>query len=162
MDAAKLLIDDERFAFLCVGKGTEKARLQARAQAENISNLTFLPAIGKKQVPAFLKACDALYIGAEPCSLYRFGVSMNKVYDYMMAGKPIIYGVEAQNNDVEEAGCGLTIRPGNAEEIAEAARKLAEMAPGERTRMGECGKAWVIKNCDYTKLARIFLEIMER
>lgn len=162
LDAAKLLIDDERFAFLCVGKGAEKARLQARAQAENISNLTFLPAIGKKQVPAFLKACDALYIGAEPCSLYRFGVSMNKVYDYMMAGKPIIYGVEAKNNDVEEAGCGLTIRPGNAEEIAEAARKLAEMTPDERARMGEGGKAWVIRNCDYTKLAKIFLEVMER
>ena len=162
LDAAKLLVDDKRFAFLCVGKGAEKARLQARAQAENISNLTFLPAIGKKQVPTFLEACDALYIGAEPCSLYRFGVSMNKVYDYMMAGKPIIYGVEAKNNDVEEAGCGLVIRPGNAEEIADAARKLAEMATGERARMGECGKVWAIRNCDYTKLARIFLEIMER
>ena len=162
LNAAKLLVDDKRFAFLCVGKGAEKEQLQVRAQAENISNLTFLPAIGKKQVPTFLEACDALYIGAEPCSLYRFGVSMNKVYDYMMAGKPIIYGVEAKNNDVEEAGCGLTIRPGNAEEIAEAARKLAEMDPGERGRIGERGKAWVIRNCDYTKLARTFLEVMER
>lgn len=162
LDAAKLLVDDERFAFICVGKGMEKARLQERAQTENISNLTFLPAIGKKQVPTFLEACDALYIGAEPCSLYRFGVSINKVYDYMMAGKPIIYGVEAKNNDVKEAGCGLTIQPGNAEEIAEAARKLAEMAPGERAWMGERGKGWVIRNCDYTKLAKLFLEVMER
>lgn len=162
LDAAKLLDEDDRFAFICVGKGAEKARLQERAKAENISNLTFLPAIGKTQVPSFLEECDALYIGAEPCSLYRFGVSMNKVYDYMMAGKPIIYGVKAKNNDVEEAGCGLTIQPGNAGEIANAVRKMSEMSPRERARMGERGRDWVIQNCDYNKLAQAFLETLER
>ena len=162
LDAAKQMKDDPRFAFVMVGSGAEKPRLQKRAEDEKIGNLVFLPPVGKKQVPSVLKMADALYVGAEPCSLYRFGVSMNKVYDYMMAARPIIYGVEAANNDVEEAGCGLTIRPGNAEEIAEAARKLAEMTSNERARMGEGGKAWVIRNCDYTKLARTFLEVMER
>ena len=162
LDAAKLLVEDERFAFICVGKGAEKARLQGRAQAEKISNLTFLPPIGKKQVPALLKACDALYIGAEPCSLYRFGVSMNKVYDYMMAGKPIIYGVEAKNNDVEEAGCGISIPAGKAEEIVSAVLKLSKMSPEERKEMGARGNTWVLDNCEYSKLAEQFLGVMGR
>ena len=80
----------------------------------------------------------------------------------MMAGKPIIYGVKAKNNDVEEAGCGLTIQPGNAGEIANAVRKMAEMSPRERARMGERGRDWVIQNCDYNKLAQAFLETLER
>ena len=99
LDAAKLMRGDERFAFVMVGGGVEKPRLQKRAEDEHIDNLFFLPPVGKKQVPSLLAQMDALYVGAERCSLYRFGVSMNKVYDYMMAAKPIIYGVEAANND---------------------------------------------------------------
>ena len=161
LDAAKQMTDDPRFAFVCVGTGVEKARLQERALNEKISNLEFLPAIGKKQVPCFLRACDALYIGAEPCSLYRFGVSMNKVYDYMMAGRPIIYGVEAKNNDVEEAGCGLSIRAGRADEIVRAARALFDMNGEQRSAMGERGQRWVIEHCEYSRLANRFLEVLK-
>ncbi len=161
LDAAKKMRDDDRFAFVMVGSGAEKERLMKRAEAEKIDNLTFLPPVGKKQVPSLLHEADALYVGAEPCSLYRFGVSMNKVYDYMMASKPIIYGVEAANNDVEDAGCGITIRPGDAEEIQNAALRLLEMSAEERDAMGERGRAWVTQSCDYTKLAENFLNVMK-
>ena len=160
LDAAKSMKDDQRFAFLMVGNGVEKPRLQERAAKEEVDNLFFLPPIKKSQVPSLLRETDALYVGAEPCSLYRFGVSMNKVYDYMMAGKPIIYGVNAANNDVEEADCGITILPGSADEICRAARSLYEMPQAERKKMGEKGRAWVSENCDYSKLARSFLDAM--
>lgn len=162
LDAAKMMRDDKRFAFIMVGNGVEKPRLQKRARDEQIDNLFFLPPVGKKQVPSLLAEMDALYVGAEPCSLYRFGVSMNKVYDYMMAAKPIIYGVEAANNDVSEAGCGITIRPGSAEEIRRAAVELFEIGTAEREKMGQRGKAWVIENCDYSKLADLFLKVLKR
>ena len=161
LDAAKSMIDDKRFSFMLVGSGVEKPRLQKRAEIEGINNLVFLPPIKKSQVPSLLREADALYVGAEPCSLYRFGVSMNKVYDYMMAGKPIIYGVSAANNDVAEAGCGITILPGNANEIVDAARTLFEMPQSERVAMGNNGKTWVTENCNYHKLAEIFLEALQ-
>lgn len=160
LDAAKLMKDDERFAFLMVGGGAEKERLMKRAQSEEISNIVFLPPVAKKQVPSLLQEADALYVGAEPCSLYRFGVSMNKVYDYMMAAKPIIYGVEAANNDVAEAGCGITIKPGSASEIRDAAVALASKSLAEREKMGLRGKKWVTENCSYAKLAKSFLDVM--
>ncbi len=162
LDAAKKLKDDERFAFVMIGNGAEKPRLQKRAKEEQINNLVFLPPVGKKQVPSILKMADALYVGAEPCSLYRFGVSLNKVYDYMMAGKPIIYGVEAANNDVAEAGCGITIKPGQSRNIEEAALSLWEMNVEEREKMGNRGRAWVIKNCDYANLAKKFVEVLSK
>lgn len=160
LDAAKQMRDDDRFAFLMVGSGVEKPRLQKRAEDENIFNLFFLPPVPKKQVPSLLSQTDALYVGAEPCSLYRYGVSMNKVYDYMMAAKPIVYGVEAANNDVAEADCGITVRPGSAEEICRALSQLRQMPPAEREAMGLRGRAWVSENCDYGKLAERFLEVL--
>lgn len=161
LDAAKQLRDDPRFVFVLVGSGAEKPRLQKRAEDEKIGNLVFLPPVGKKQVPSVLKMADALYVGAEPCSLYRFGVSMNKVYDYMMAARPIIYGVEAANNDVEEARCGITISPGKAEDIRQAVVTLYNLPKKEREEMGLRGKKWVTENCDYAKLAGTFLYVME-
>ena len=160
LDAAKAMRGDERFAFRMVGGGTEKERRMKRAESEGIDNITFLPPVGKKQVPSLLREADALYVGAEPCSLYRFGVSMNKVYDYMMAGKPIIYGVKAANNDVAEADCGISIEPGSAEGIRDAAVRLYEMSPEERAEMGARGQKWVTENCAYSILAEKFLKVM--
>ena len=162
LDAAKLMCDDDRFAFVMVGSGAEKERLMQRAESEKISNLTFLPSVGKKQVPTLLGAADALYVGAERCSLYRYGVSMNKVYDYMMAAKPIIYGVEAANNDVAEADCGITIEAGSAEEIKRAALTIFEMSREERDEMGLRGRSWVCENCEYSVLAERFLDLMTK
>ena len=161
VSAAGLLRDDDRFAFVMVGSGTEKERLMKRAEDEGIGNITFLPPVGKKQVPSVLEASDALYVGAERCSLYRFGVSMNKVYDYMMAARPVIYGVEAANNDVAEAGCGITIEPGDPEAVREAARTLIALPDEKRAEMGRKGKDWVLENCSYGNLASRFLSVMK-
>lgn len=162
LDAAKLMQTDNRFAFVMVGNGVEKPRLEKRAKDEKIDNLFFLPPISKKQVPALLKEMDALYVGAAPCSLYRYGVSMNKVYDYMMAGKPIIYGVDARNNDVAEAGCGITIKPDDANSIKEAAYQLISCPTGVREKMGRNGKQWVLNNCEYKQTAKEFEKILRK
>ena len=161
LDAAKQIKDDETAVFVMVGNGVEKARLQKRAAEEGINNLFFLPPVGKKQVPVLLAQMDALYVGAAPCSLYRFGVSMNKVYDYMMAARPIVYGVEAANNDVAEAGCGLSVPAGDPESLVRAVQRLEAMSVPERETMGQRGKQWVLDRCEFSKLAKAFLEVME-
>lgn len=101
---------------------------------------------------------DALYVGLAESPLYKYGVSLNKLYDYMMAGRPVIYGVRAANNEVEEAVCGLTVPPADVESLAEAIKRLSVMDNEKREIMGNNGKSWVLKNCEYGKLAKKFLE----
>ncbi len=149
-------------AFVLIGNGVEKSRLILRAEEEGLDNVVFLPPVTKKAVPTALSCADALYIGAKACALYRYGVSLNKVYDYMMAARPIVYGVEASNNEVAEADCGMTILPDSAEAIADAVAALQEIGAEERTAMGERGKHWVLENCEYSKLAERFLAVIER
>ena len=132
-----------------------------RAVDEEIDNLYFLPPVPKNQVPTVLQEADALYIGAAHSPLYKFGVSMNKLYDYMMSGKPVLNGVVASNNEVEEAKCGLSFDSSNPEEIAEAVTQMKKLTQEERNRLGQNGRQWVTENCDYTKLAGRFLEIMK-
>lgn len=159
--AASELKQCDNVEIVLVGKGVEKERLMAQAQKEQLTNVHFLPPVKKTQVPELLSKSDVLYIGAAPCSLYRYGISMNKVYDYMMAGKMIVYGIEASNNDVEEAQCGITVPAGDGKKLAEAILTAMEMTPSERNRLGQNGKKWVIENCDYTKLSKRFIAAIE-
>ncbi len=161
LDAAKIM-QDENAAFVLIGKGVEKERLKKRVKDESIANVFFLPPIPKTQVPNALKEADALYIGAAPCSLYRFGISMNKLYDYMMSGRPVLYGVVASNNEVEEAGCGISFDSSKPEEIVNAIKEMMGIPEGDRNRMGANGKNWVIQNCDYKKLAGRFLDFVKQ
>jgi glycosyltransferase involved in cell wall biosynthesis len=103
---------------------------------------------------------DILYIGWRRSPLYRFGVSPNKLFDYMMAGKPIINAISAGNDLVAESGCGISIPPEDPVAIAEAIKKLIDMSPLEREEMGRRGREYVIKNHDYKVLAKRFLEAM--
>ena len=83
---------------------------------------------------------DVLYIGLQKQSLFRFGISPNKMFDYMMAAKPIIQAIDAGNNLVGEADCGIDVEPDNVGEISKAILALKSMPEEERRRLGENGK----------------------
>ncbi len=159
VEAAKLLKNNHKFHFILVGDGNEKDNLQK--QAQDLNNITFLSSINKKSVPDLLSYFDILFIGWNRSPLYRFGISPNKIFDYMMAKKPIIHAVEAGNDIVKDANAGLSIEPENPQAIAEAIGKMANLSKKELKEMGENGYNYVVKNNDYSILADKFLEILK-
>ena len=86
---------------------------------------------------------------------------MNKVYDYMMSAKPILYGIDARNNDVLDAQCGLSFSSDDLDTFAEQLYILKNSPKEELKKMGENGKKWVLQNCEYTILANKFLSLMK-
>ncbi|MNX29123.1 putative glycosyl transferase [compost metagenome] len=158
IDAAPKLAG-QPVTLLLVGQGPEKDALQSRAQG--MDNVVFLPPLPKGAVPALLDATDALYLGWNRVPLYRFGISPNKLMDYMMAAKPIIHSVEAGNDPVAESACGLSVPPEDPEAIASAITRLMAIDPAERAAMGASGRAFVKAHHDYRVLAQRFLEVME-
>lgn len=141
-----------------IGGGPEKEGLIKQSQALGLINVFFIDTVPKKQIPALLQQFDALYIGLQKESLFRFGISPNKIFDYMMAGKPIIQAVDAGNNLVEEANCGIYAEAENADAVAEAILKLKSLSPKARFKLGQNGKEYVIKNHTYEVLAKKFLD----
>jgi len=145
-------------SLVLVGQGPEREKLQRYVIENNLNNVIFLQPVSKDSIPNLLNKMDILYIGWRRSPLYRFGISPNKLFDYMMAGKPIIHAVEAGNDLVAESGCGISIPPEDSVAIAEAIKKLIDMSPLEREEMGRRGREYVIKNHDYKVLAKRFLE----
>jgi glycosyltransferase involved in cell wall biosynthesis len=155
---AAALVDDPRIAFVLVGSGPEKPRLQVLAAARQLHNVYFFDAVPKHDVPCLLRMFDVAYIGWQRQPLYRFGIAPNKLIDYMMAGRPILHSVEAGNDPVADAGCGLTVAAQDPMAVARGLLALFMLSPAERDAMGQRGKAHALAHLSYPVLGRRFLE----
>ncbi len=122
--------------------------------------MAFLPSVPRNVVPALLAAMDALYLGWPKRPIYRFGISPNKLVDYMMAGKPVIHGSAAANNPVAESGCGETCAPDDSSALANAIVQLRGRSDAEREAMGQRGRDYALAHHDYAVLARQFLDVL--
>ena len=159
LDAAALL-RGVALQFVLVGDGHERARLARRVAAERLDHVTLLPPVPKAQIPALLGAIDIAYIGWQPVPIYRFGIAPNKLMDYMMAGVPVLHSVDAGNDPVAEAGCGLTVAPEAPAAVAAGLRQLAALGAEERRAMGQRGRAFVREHHSYAVLAQRFLDAL--
>jgi glycosyltransferase involved in cell wall biosynthesis len=155
LDAARLL-RDEPIAIVMVGDGHLREHLTGRIAKEQLSRVHWFPPIPKPQIPAFLAAIDIAYIGWQRVPIYRFGIAPNKLMDYMMAGCAVLHSVEAGNDPVAEAGCGLTVPPGDPQAVAAGVRRLSALPAAERRAMGVLGKAHVEAEHAYPVLAARF------
>jgi glycosyltransferase involved in cell wall biosynthesis len=151
-------LKDDKVGVILVGPGPEKERLKQYADEKGICNVYFFDPVPKYEIPSLLELFDALYIGLQKESLFRFGISPNKIFDYMMAGKPIIQAIDAGNNLVKEANCGVYADAGNTNEIVEAVRYLKSLSATVRETLGKNGRAFVLENHTYSVLAQKFLD----
>lgn len=156
LQAAKIM-RDEKVSFVLVGGGPEKDGLKHWVQAEGLRHVHFLDPVAKDDIPALLQCFDVAYIAWRRHSLYRFGIAPNKLMDYMMAGRPVLHAVEAGNDPVGEAGCGLTVAPEDPEASAHGIRTLLGAGADERRAMGERGKQFVLQHFSYPVLSERFL-----
>lgn len=157
VSAAELLADLP-VTFLLVGQGPEKAALENLAAKIGLRNIEFLPPVPKTAIPSLLRAMDALVIAWRRAPLYRFGISPNKLMDYMMAGRPVIQAMDAGNDMVAESHCGLSVAPEDPEAIAGAVTRMMNLTAAERNAMGLRGKRYVEAHHDYRDLAVLALD----
>jgi glycosyltransferase involved in cell wall biosynthesis len=161
IDAAILLKDDERIRFVVQGSGDELAALKARARGEG-ARVDFDPPVAKTRMPEVLRRWDACYIGWRDLRMYRFGTSANKVFDYMLAGKPILQSIRRRDDLLRVIGCGVNALPEDPASIAAAMRSMIAI-PKERLReMGNRGRQYVMQHHDYRELGRRYALLLDR
>jgi glycosyltransferase involved in cell wall biosynthesis len=155
IQAAKILQDwgYRKIRFILIGDGPEKPRLIALAEELRLRNVEFREPVPKDEVTKVLRVADATFFVLRDLPLYNYGISLNKLFDYLAASKPLILAGKPANNPVEEAHCGLTVPPQNPQALAEAVIKLYQMSPEERAEMGKRGREYVEKHHDIRKLA---------
>ncbi len=159
LEAARVLAD-EPVAFLLIGEGVEKPRLQAVVRAAGLTNVRFLHGVPRRRVPGLLAACDALLVILRDDPLFQITIP-SKLYEYMAAGKPTLCSVGGEAAAlVTEAGCGIAVRPADGSALAQGVRRL--MADPLRSRaLGEAGARWVCAHFDRSALMDTYAGLVE-
>lgn len=155
VDAVQSL-NNANISVVFVGNGNQKEELIERVKDKESHQFIFLPPIAKLAIPNLVREMDCLYVGALNNNMFRFGICMNKLFDSMMAGKPILYAVNAPNNYIIEYKCGVSVEAESVSALKEGIIKLIDMTEEERFNMGKNGHQAILEHFTYKKLAAQF------
>ncbi len=158
-EAARDLQEHDEILFVIVGDGQEKKNLIETYG--NLDNILFIDSIHKKQVQSVLELFDVCFLGWNKESLYKYGTSANKIFDYMYSGKPILNAFSGGGDIVKIAQCGVSVEAQNRDAIKRGIVKLYEMSKEDRELLGTNGKKYVLEHFTYEKLAFKYKELFE-
>lgn len=148
-------------ALVLVGDGKNKQELKELRQKMQLENVHFIDSIPKNQVQSLLKFFDVCYLATKKKDLYKYGVSQNKLYDYLYASKPILYGVNDENSIINRSGCGITVESDDPIGIASGVMQFYKMDSATRELMGAKGHEYVLEHHTYEKSAEKFINALE-
>ena len=86
---------------------------------------------------------------------------MNKLFDSMMSGKPILYAVDAPNNFITDYDCGVSVEAEDTDALVKGLDRLVNMPLSERNRLGANGRRAVLENFTYEALAKQFIDAIK-
>lgn len=152
----------ERVAIFLVGQGPLERCLRARVDHLRLSNVYILPAIPKELVRPLLSLCDVGVQIFKDLPIYRYGVSPNKVFEYMSAGLPVILAVSTNLNPVSASTCGFVVTPGKPLGIVDSIRALNRMSSRARRDMGQRGRVYVKQKHDIVAVAKRYIELFKQ
>lgn len=157
--AAMALIKDKPVTAVLLGDGLHRADLE-RLAASLGASVEFLGSVPKAQVHDALTRCDALYIGSKRSRLYEFGVSANKIFDYLLTGVPIVNAFASDHSPMVYAGCTVRAEGENPGDIARAIIEAVALPADERLRIRDVSVAWVRDHHAMPALASQFLGVL--
>jgi glycosyltransferase involved in cell wall biosynthesis len=160
LDAATDLAESHPdVSFWLVGDGVSKVALQTRALELRLHNVEFKDPVPKQEIPRLLAAADVgLHVLAD-VALFRRGVSPNKLFDYMAAGKPVLTNTPGEVTQlVEAAGAGIAVEPTG---LAGGVRRMADASAEQRARWGSDGRRYLAEHRSRNTLARRLEELLD-
>lgn len=147
--------------FILFGDGYERRQLEQYVSDNKITNVKFKGKVKKKYIPYILSKSNLNIFTGKHIYLYKYGLSLNKMFDYFASGKPIISNIECGYDMLQEYGCGITVKGGSPEALAEGILKFYNM-PKEEYDMYCENALKAAKDFDYRiltdKLEKVILE----
>lgn len=89
------------------GSGLKEKELKKRVEEARLLNIIFKGRVEKKYIPYILSKASANVLLLENNGLYEYGISLNKSFEYLASGKPIIMNSTCKYNYIEENNCAV-------------------------------------------------------
>jgi glycosyltransferase involved in cell wall biosynthesis len=156
--AALMMKDFHDVKFIIVGDGALKNYYMDKYN--HLPNLVFAPKVSKKMVQSVIENSDLTYFSVYKSKVWDYGQSLNKVIDYMMGGKPIVASYSGYPSMINEAGCGTYVPAEDPASLVNEIKRYFNMTAEQRKSIGVKGRAWLLENRSYKKLASEYISIL--
>lgn len=140
--------DRKEVIFAFIGEGSVLEEIRDYQKKCELANVVFIPYQDKKSLVYSLNAGDVHFVvNAKGIK----GVSVpSKLYGVMAAGKPVL-GILEEGSEarliVEEAGCGISVDPGDYAAIERLIQRFIEMrGTSQLQEMGERGRSYLVSH----------------
>jgi len=163
LEAAALLRErgDDEIAFLIVGDGAERERLQEMSEQQGLTNVVFTGRRSKGEMPEYVASVDACLVHLRSVPLFAT-VLPSKMFEAAAMAKPMIVGVPGEAAALLTAsGGGVEIESENAEQLVAVARQWAD-DPQVAVALGERGRRYMIEHFDLDALAKEYEHLLNR
>lgn len=155
LDIAKNV--DSSIKFLIWGDGDEACNLKERVRKENIKNVVFKERVEKKYIPYIVTKADVNVMDMQETNgLFRFGISPNKLFDYLAAKRPVVMYQLDKYNPALEYGVGFV-----ADKFSEIAHYLNGFTKPQKEERDELRYEKARQAFSYENLTRKLIKIIE-
>lgn len=161
VEAAEVFKDKKDILFRIVGDGAEKEKLKHHIKLKKLDNISIQDSVPKNEVNRILQSSDLLYFNLKDSPVFRYGISSNKLFDYMAAGRVIIFSTNAKNNPIKDASAGYTIEPDNLDQLKQTIIDAYNLSLAQRNDMGRKIRKYVEKNYSITVLTDKLEQLLE-
>ncbi len=117
----------EKIRFILFGDGYQKEELEYTAKDKGLKNVIFKGRVDKKYIPNILLKSDLNIFTGQHIYLYKYGLSLNKMFEYFASGKPTLSNIECGYDLLEQYQCGITVAGGSAITLADGIIHFFEM-----------------------------------
>lgn len=160
IDAMYELKDYDKIKLFIYGKGQFEDELKVRVEERNQKNVVFKGVVDKREVPSIVSKSDLNIVTSKDINLYRYGMSFNKLFEYLAAGKPVVSNLKCKYDIVVENDCGLAVKSGSPKALADGILHFYKMDKDEYD--GYCKRAYeTSKNFDFGVLTDRLINICE-
>jgi len=143
-----------------VGDGIEKDRLIEFSNKNNLDNVTFFNSVNKDRIETIINEFDLCYIASLKKDIYQYGVSPNKLFEYMGASKPILSSIYL-DSIIEDAKCGIVANSEDEQDLALKIDFFLNIDSNKLKTMGENGSKYLFKNHNIEKLSIKYMELFK-
>ena len=157
LDAAKEVTND-KVIFLIWGTGDELEKLKTRVKNEKIKNVVFKGLVEKKYIAYITTKADLNLIHNNPSEIFKYGISFNKLFDYLASGKPSLTTFPCKYNPAVYEGAGVDVKDSTPHEIA---RTIDQLSKSDLSDYGNKARE-AAEKYDYKALSMRLLEIIEK
>lgn len=152
-------IKDQSICMVIVGDGNMSPVIDGMIREIGGDRIRHFGSIAKEQIPMALEKAYCCLAAVHDYPISRFGLSMNKLSDYLYSGKPVVFACNAENV-VKEAG-GFVVPFGDPQAMSDQIERVKGLSEEELDRIRTAGRTIIREKYDYRLISEKYLSMMQ-